>query len=63
MIAALAVAVVLGDEVFREAPDVFFYRIVPAKLHFSRGADGAVDGLTLEQGGRELKGKRSASTQ
>jgi CubicO group peptidase (beta-lactamase class C family) len=49
-------------EVFREAPDVFFYRVVPAKLRFSRGADGEVDGLTLEQGGRELKGKRSAST-
>jgi D-alanyl-D-alanine-carboxypeptidase/D-alanyl-D-alanine-endopeptidase len=47
-------------EVLREGPDVFFYTIVPAKLRFSRGADGVVDGVTLEQGGRELKGKRAA---
>ena len=49
-------------EVLREGPDVFFYTVVPAKLRFSRAAGGEVDGLTLEQGGRELKGKRSAST-
>ncbi len=49
-------------EVAREAPDVFFPYAVPAKLRFSRGADGEVDGVTLEQGGREVKGKRSAST-
>lgn len=49
-------------EVLREGPDVFFYTVVPARLRFSRGAGGEVDGLSLEQGGRELKGKRSAST-
>ncbi|HUQ28163.1 MAG TPA: serine hydrolase [Usitatibacter sp.] len=48
-------------EVLREGTDVFFYTVVPARLRFARGADGQVDGLTLEQGGRELKGKRSAS--
>ena len=47
-------------EVLREGPDVFFYTLMPARLRFSRGAGD--DGLTLEQGGRELKGKRSAST-
>lgn len=49
-------------EVLREGPDRFFHTVVLAKLRFSRGADGAVDSLTLEQGGRELKGKRAAST-
>jgi CubicO group peptidase (beta-lactamase class C family) len=48
-------------EVRREAADVFFYYVVPAKLRFSRGADGEVDGVTLEQGGRSLKGKRAPS--
>ncbi len=48
-------------EVVREGPDTFFPYVVPARMRFSRGADGEVDGLTLEQGGRELKGKRSAS--
>ena len=45
-------------EVFREGDDVFFYRVIPAKLRFSRSPAGEVDGVTLEQGGRELKGKR-----
>jgi D-alanyl-D-alanine-carboxypeptidase/D-alanyl-D-alanine-endopeptidase len=49
-------------EVLREGPDVFFYTVVPARLRFSRGAGGEVQGMTLEQGGRELKGKRTAST-
>jgi D-alanyl-D-alanine-carboxypeptidase/D-alanyl-D-alanine-endopeptidase len=45
-------------EIAREGPDVFFYYAVPAKLRFSRDSTGQVDGLTLEQGGREIKGKR-----
>jgi phosphoribosyl-ATP pyrophosphohydrolase len=49
-------------EVLREASDVFYYTVVPAKLRFSRGADGQVEAVTLEQGGRELKGKRTPST-
>jgi hypothetical protein len=52
----------LAFQVFREGTDVFYYTVVPAKLRFSRGPDGEVDGLTLEQGGRELKGKRGPST-
>jgi CubicO group peptidase (beta-lactamase class C family) len=49
-------------EILREGPDVFFPPVVPARLRFSRAPGGEVDGLTLEQGGREMKGKRSAST-
>jgi CubicO group peptidase (beta-lactamase class C family) len=47
--------------VFREAPDYFYYTVVPAKLRFARDADGIVDGVTLEQGGRSLTGKRAPS--
>ncbi len=49
-------------EVLREGPDAFFYAVVPAKLRFSRAANGEVDSMTLEQEGRELKGKRAPST-
>jgi CubicO group peptidase (beta-lactamase class C family) len=50
-------------EILREGPDTFFSYLNPTRLRFSRGANREVDGLTLEQlGGRELKGKRSAST-
>jgi hypothetical protein len=50
-------------ELLREGPDTFFSYLNPTRLRFSRGANREVDGLTLEQlGGRELKGKRSAST-
>jgi hypothetical protein len=49
-------------QIFREEADVFYYTVVPAKLRFSRASGGQVDGVTLEQGGRELKGKRSPST-
>src|SRR5205814_5162373 len=49
-------------EVHREAQDVFFYYEVPAKLRFSRGENGEVDVVTLEQNGKNLKGKRVPST-
>jgi CubicO group peptidase (beta-lactamase class C family) len=48
-------------EVHRESQDVFFYYEVPAKLRFSRGANGEVDAVTLEQNGRNMKGKRVPS--
>lgn len=48
-------------EVAREGTDTFFAYVVPAKLRFSRGADGQVDGVTLEQGGREMRGRRGPS--
>lgn len=46
-------------EVFREGDDVFFYRVIPAKLRFSRSPAGDVEAVTLEQGGRNMKGKRT----
>jgi CubicO group peptidase (beta-lactamase class C family) len=50
-------------EILREGPDTFFSYFNPTRLRFSRDANREVDGLTLEQpGGRELKGKRFAST-
>ena len=49
-------------QVYREGDDVFFYTVVAAKLRFSRGADGQVEAVTLEQNGREVKGKRVPST-
>ena len=45
-------------EVHREAEDVFFYYEVPAKLRFSRGEKGEIDAVTLEQNGKNMKGKR-----
>jgi len=45
-------------EVHREAQDVFFYYEVPAKLRFSRGEKGEIDAVTLEQNGKNMKGKR-----
>jgi serine-type D-Ala-D-Ala carboxypeptidase/endopeptidase len=48
-------------EIVREGPDVYFPYVVQARLRFSRGAAGQVDGLVLEQGGRETKGKRGPS--
>ena len=49
-------------EVFREGDDVFFYRVIPAKLRFSRSPEGEVEAVTLEQGGRNMKGKRTPLT-
>ena len=45
-------------EYFREGPDAFFLRVVDARIVFTRGADGKVDGLVLHQAGRQVPGKR-----
>ena len=45
-------------EIFRDGTDHFFTRVVDAQLAFNRGADGAVESLTLHQGGRQVPGKR-----
>ncbi|MFC4161634.1 serine hydrolase [Chitinimonas lacunae] len=45
-------------EVYAEAPDRFFYRVVPAKLEFRRDANGRVVALTLVQNGQMMEGKR-----
>jgi serine-type D-Ala-D-Ala carboxypeptidase/endopeptidase len=45
-------------ELLGEARDRFFSRGVDATLVFRRGADGKVEGLTLQQGGRDMPGTR-----
>ncbi len=37
--------------VFAASEDTFFLRVVEAEITFTKGEDGAVDGLVLEQGG------------
>ncbi len=45
-------------EVFASAPDAFFARAVPARVVFTRGADGRAAALTLIQEGREMPAPR-----
>ena len=44
--------------VFPLGDDQFFYRVVEAKLHFQRDADGDVKGVVLHQGGRAMPAAR-----
>ena len=43
-------------EVFPEAEDTFFLKVVAAKLVFGRDDEGEVTDVTLHQGGQEMKG-------
>lgn len=43
--------------IFAEAKDLFFPKLVPATITFTRD-DGKVTGLILKQNGREMKAKR-----
>lgn len=45
-------------ELFAEGPDAFFLKVVDAQVVFTRDAAGAVDGLVLHQGGRQLRVKK-----
>lgn len=45
-------------EVFPEAEDTFFLKVVAAKLVFGRDDSGKVIDVTLHQGGQEMKGMR-----
>ena len=45
-------------EMFPEAADAFFLRVVDARLTFSRDAAGAVESLTLHQGGQQIPALR-----
>ena len=47
-------------EVFRQGTDSFAYRVVDARLAFTRDKEGKVDGLVLHQAGRQLPAKRVA---
>lgn len=44
-------------ELFEEAEDAFFYKVVPAQLHFTR-VDGKVVGLVIHQHGYEHEAVR-----
>lgn len=41
-------------EIYPSAQDIFFYKVVPAELHFSRNEDGRITKATLHQAGMEL---------
>lgn len=43
-------------EMFPEADDMFFLKVVAAQIVFSRNEEGVVTALTLNQGGQSLKG-------
>ncbi|MBX9617346.1 MAG: serine hydrolase [Caulobacteraceae bacterium] len=45
-------------ELLAEAEDAFFLRVVDARIVFTRDAAGAVSGLVLHQGGREMPAPR-----
>lgn len=45
-------------EIAREGPDTFFLRGVEARLVFHRNDDGAIDSVTIQQGGRETPAAR-----
>ena len=47
-------------EIFAEAKDEFFLKVVPAKLTFGRDESGNVNAVTLKQGGREMLGKKKS---
>lgn len=43
---------------FNEAADMYFLKVVDAKIRFDRGEDGAITGLTLLQNGMAMPGAR-----
>ena len=45
-------------EIFAESETVFYPKVMPAKLTFLKDADGKVTAVRLNQGGREVTGKK-----
>ncbi len=45
-------------EIFAESEAVFYPKVIQAKLTFLKDADGKVTSLRLNQGGREVTGKK-----
>lgn len=45
-------------EMFAQAPDAFFVRVVDARISFTRDAAGAVEGLILHQNGRDMPARK-----
>lgn len=46
-------------EIFPEAKDRFFLKAADIQISFSRDEQGNVSGLTVHQGGRDIKGKKT----
>ena len=51
-------AVGFTDEIFAEAEDRFFYKVVDAQLTFFFSDDGKATNVVLHQGGRTMPGKK-----
>ena len=47
-----------SNEIFAEAKDKFFLKVVAADLVFSRDESGTVNMVTLHQGGQQMPGKK-----
>jgi len=45
-------------EIFAMEKDKFFTKAIAAEIHFARGSTGAVESLTLLQGGQQMPGKK-----
>ena len=45
-------------EIYAEKENLFFYKVVEAKIKFEKNSDGKVTNLILYQNGMELKGKK-----
>lgn len=45
-------------EIYPEKTDVFFYKVVDAKIEFHKDNNGVVNGMTLHQNGMQLPGKK-----
>jgi CubicO group peptidase (beta-lactamase class C family) len=45
-------------EIFREKEDLFFLKVVEAKIQFNRDTSGKVESMTLFQNGQEVPGKK-----
>ncbi len=45
-------------EIFAETETKFFLKVVDAQVEFIKDASGTVTGIVLNQGGRQLPGKK-----
>jgi tetratricopeptide (TPR) repeat protein len=45
-------------DIFPQSETIFYLKVVDAKLTFNKNATGAVESVTLLQGGREMTGKK-----
>jgi hypothetical protein len=45
-------------DIFPKSDTVFYLKVVQAQIAFNKGANGAIESLTLFQGGKEMVGRR-----